>query len=146
MNTNMVFRKKHSTNHALDQNIFACSIFIDLQKAFDTVNHDILLHKPDHYEIRGLPNKCLQSFLSGRSQYKSIKDKSSNKLPITHGVSQGSVLGPLLFILYIKDFNKLLNIAIYTTLQMIQIYSTVIIFKKMKINMQTRSEAPLSVV
>ena len=73
------FQKKPSTNHALiditakirsalDQNLFACDIFIDLQKAFGTVNHDILLHKLDHYGIRGLPNKWFQSFLSGRSQ------------------------------------------------------------------------------
>ena len=80
------FQKKHSTNHALiditekirsplDQNIFACGVFIDLQKAFDTVNHDILLHKLDHYGIRGLPNKWFQSFYSRRSQYTSRKDK-----------------------------------------------------------------------
>ena len=93
------FQKKHSTNHApiditekvrsaLDQNIFACSIFIE-KKAFDTVNHDILLHKLDHNEIRGLPNKRFQSFLLGRSQYTSIKDKGSNKLSITYDVPQG---------------------------------------------------------
>ena len=69
------FQKKYSTNHALtdinekirsalDQNIFACSIFIDLQKVFNTENHDILLHKLNHYGIRGLPNKWFQSFLS----------------------------------------------------------------------------------
>ena len=113
----MVFRKKHDTNHALiditekirsalDQNIFACGIFIDLPKVFDIVNHDILLHKLDHYGIRGLPNKWFESFLSGRSQYKSIEDESSNKLPITHGVPQRSVLCPSLFILYISDLNK----------------------------------------
>ena len=73
------FQEKYSTNNAfiditekirsaLDQNTFACGVFIDLQKAFDTVNHDILLHKLDHYGIRGLPNKWFQSFLSGRSQ------------------------------------------------------------------------------
>ena len=81
-------------------------IFIDFQKAFDTANHDILLHKLDYYGIRGLPKKWFQSFLSGRSQYTNIKDKSSNKLPTTHGVLQGSVLDPLLLILCINDFNK----------------------------------------
>ena len=66
-------QKKHSTNHALiditekvrptlDQNIFVYGIFIDLQKSFDTVNHDVLLHKLDHYGIRDLPNKCFQAF------------------------------------------------------------------------------------
>ena len=79
MNTNTVFTKNIPTNHALtditekirsalDQNIFACGIFIDLQKAFNTVNHDIHLHKLDHYGIRHLPNKWFQSFLSERSQ------------------------------------------------------------------------------
>ena len=88
-----VFWNKDSTDHVLidipekiksvlDQNMFACG----------TVNHNILLHKLDHYGIMGLPNKLFQSFLSGRSQYTSIKDKSSNKLPITHGVPSTSTL------------------------------------------------------
>ena len=66
--------------------MLACGTFINLQKAFNTVNHDILLYKLDCYGIRGLSNKWFQSFLSERSQYRSIKDKDSNKLPITHDV------------------------------------------------------------
>ena len=71
--------------------MFVRDIFIILKKAIDTVvNHDILLHKLDHYGISSLPNTWLQGFLLGRSQYRSIKDKISNKLPMTRGVPQGS--------------------------------------------------------
>ena len=111
------FQKKHSTDHALIdisekirsalyQNMFVCDIFIILKKAIDTVNHDILLHKLDHYGISSLPNTWLQGFLLGRSQYRSIKDKISNKLPMRRGVPQGSVLGPLPFIFSINNRNK----------------------------------------
>ena len=86
--------------------MFAYGIFIDLQQALDTVNRDILLQKLGHYGIRGLPNKWFQSFLSGRPQYTGLKDKRSYKLPITHGVLQGSVLDSPLFILCINDVNK----------------------------------------
>ena len=83
--------------------MFAYSIFIDLQKTFDTLNHNILVHKLDHQGTRDLPNKQFQSFLSGRTQYTSTKNKSSSKLSITHGFSQGSMLVPFL---YINDLNK----------------------------------------
>ena len=63
--------------------MFVRDIFIILKKAIDTVNHDILLHKLDHYGISSLPNTWLQGFLLGRSQYRSIKDKISNKLRMT---------------------------------------------------------------
>ena len=81
--------------------MFACDIFINLKKEFYTVNHDILLHKLDHYGINNLPNKWFQSFLLGRSKYASIKDKISNKLPMTRVVQI-----TLLFLFYINDRNK----------------------------------------
>ena len=111
------FRSKHSTNHALldltedirralDDNSFAVGIFIDLQKAFDTVDHNILLHKLDHYGIRGLANDWLRSYLTDRKQYVSINGFKSNTNIMKFGVPQGSVLGPLLFLIYINDLHK----------------------------------------
>ena len=80
-----------------------CGVFIDLQKVFDTVNHDILLPKLEHYGIRGTPLMWFQSYLSDRYQYVSINGESSNLMKITCSVPQGSVLGPLHFLLFIND-------------------------------------------
>ena len=116
------FRSKHLTTHALisltesiknflDKKEIVSGIFIDLEKAFDTVNHSILCDKLNYYGFRGKFNHLIKSYLTKRKQFVSINGYDSTNLDITCGVPQGSTLGPLLFLLYINDLQHSLKFA-----------------------------------
>ena len=108
------FRALHSPNlallllvdkisKALEEGDYVLGLFLDFSKAFDTVNHDILFRKLEFYGIRGTPLKLFTSYLCGRSQYVEYNGMTSTKEKIICGVPQGSILGPLLFLIYIND-------------------------------------------
>ena len=87
----------------MQNKLFTCSVFIDLRKAFDTVNHQILISKLHNYGIRGQIGKLLENYLTNRTQVTIVNNAKSNAKLITCGVHQGSILGTLLFNLYIND-------------------------------------------
>ena len=110
------FRTNHSTELAtleiinrivskMDNNEIPINIYLDLSKAFDTLDHEILINKLTYYGVTGNSLLLLSNFLSERNQYVDFNSKQSDFRILSTGVPQGSILGPLLFIIYINDIN-----------------------------------------
>ena len=113
-NSQYGFREGHSTEYAtlelvdriildMDKKTTPVNIYLDLSKAFDTLDHHILIKKLEYYGLHGTSLQLMDSFLTNRKQFVEIDESKSDMLLLPTGVPQGSILGPLLFIIYIND-------------------------------------------
>ena len=111
------FQEKHSTEHAImqlvdqincsfEKTLYTLDIFIDLSKAFDTVNHKILITRLEDYGVKGTNLQWLKSYLENRKQFIAYENFSTSYISISCGVPQGLILGPLLFLVFLHDLNK----------------------------------------
>ena len=126
-------RKKYSTrlalislidnlSSAMDQGDKVIDIFLDFSKAFDTVDHDILLLKLGHYGIRGTALDWFRDYMSGRKQFVTYNGVKSSLSNVSCGVPQGSILGPLLFLIYVNDIQNVTHHSFHFYLPMTVIY------------------------